>query len=342
MLRRLLSLSAFALAFLIALPAAAFACGGLVAPGHAEVLQRATTLAAWHDGVEHYVTGFQFAGTAQRFGYIIPLPGVPTSIVKGGGWTLERLEREVSPVFAFDHLAAAAPSPERVSVLRSVKIGALDITVVRGGGPDVAAWAKANGFPLTPDAPQLLGRYANAGAVFALARFDRVTAERQGLIQGQGEVIQFSIPMKAPWIPLRILTLGKVPAEAVNADLFVLTDQRPTFAPRLRDFIGMHVRANEPASHSLLADLRSDRGMRWLPASGMWLTALTLDTRAATVTSDLSIDGGGPVPAGGAEPPAPAAAPGSWLWLIAVGVLAMVAFVAAGEIRGPRPAAEPA
>jgi Uncharacterized protein conserved in bacteria (DUF2330) len=334
MLRRLLSLFGLALAFLIALPAAAFACGGLVAPGHAEVLQRATTLAAWHDGVEHYVTGFQFAGSADRFGYIIPLPGVPTSIVKGGGWTLERLEREVSPPVPGPLLAADASAPERVAVLQSVKIGALDIKVVRGGGRAVAAWAVANGFPLTPDAPQVLGRYANAGAVFALARFDRVTAQRQGLIQGQGEVIQFSIPMKAPWIPLRILTLGKVPAEAVEADLFVLTDHRPTFAPALHDFIGMHVRANERASTQLLADLRSDRGMGWLPASGMWLTALSLDTRAATVAHDLSIDGGGPVPVGGTKP----AAPTWWLWLAAIGLLAVVAFVAVGDIRGPQPA----
>ena len=90
MLRRPLSLCALVFAFLIALPAAAYACGGLVAPGHAEVLQRATTLAAWHDGVEHYVTGFQFAGSASRFGYIIPLPGVPTSIQKGGGFLAKR------------------------------------------------------------------------------------------------------------------------------------------------------------------------------------------------------------------------------------------------------------
>src|SRR2546426_9439417 len=113
MLRRPLSLCALVFAFLIALPAAAYACGGLVAPGHAEVLQRATTLAAWHDGVEHYVTGFEFAGTADRFGYIIPLPGVPTSIVKGGGWTLERLEREVSPITR-DGLFLAAAAPKHV------------------------------------------------------------------------------------------------------------------------------------------------------------------------------------------------------------------------------------
>ena len=228
-------------------------------------------------------------------------------------------------------------------MLQSVKIGALDIEVVRGGGPDVAAWAKANGFPLTPDAPQVLGRYANAGAVFALARFDRVTAKQQGLIQGQGEVIQFSIPMKAPWIPLRILTLGKVPAEAVDADLFVLTDDRPTFAPALHDLIGMHVRANEPASTQLLADLRSDRGMGWLPASGMWLTALRLDTRAATVGYDLSIDGGGPAPSGHAVPARPSApAPPTWLWLAGIGLLAAVAFVAVGDIRGPQGAVDPA
>ena len=166
MLRRPLSLCALVFAFLIALPAAAYACGGLVAPGHAEVLQRATTLAAWHDGVEHYVTGFQFAGSASRFGYIIPLPGVPTSIQKGGGWTLERLEREVTPAEKDGVFLAQAASPG-VDVLQSVQIGALDIKVVRGGGPDVAAWAKANGFPLTPDAPQVLGRYSAAGAVFA-------------------------------------------------------------------------------------------------------------------------------------------------------------------------------
>jgi hypothetical protein len=340
MLRRLLSLFALVSAFVIALPAAAFACGGLVAPGHGEVLQRATTLAAWHDGVEHYVTGFQFAGSADRFGYIIPLPGVPTSIVKGGGWTLERLEREVSPVR--DLAFAGLPTTDHVSVLQSVKIGALDIKVVRGGGPDVAAWAKANGFPLTPDAPQVLGRYAKDGAVFALARFDRVTAQRQGLIAGQGEVIQFSIPMKAPWIPLRILTLGKVPAETVDADLFVLTDRRPTFAPRIRDLIGMRVRANGPASESLLADLRSDRGMRWLPASGMWLTALSLDTRAATISYDLSIDGGAPVPVGTRPSPTPASPPTSWLWLAAIGLLGMVAFAAVGDIRGPKPAVDTA
>jgi len=38
------------------------ACGGLVAPNGSVNLVRTTTLAAYVDGVEHYVTSFEFTG----------------------------------------------------------------------------------------------------------------------------------------------------------------------------------------------------------------------------------------------------------------------------------------
>src|SRR6266540_1556994 len=145
MARRLLVASPLAVGLMLVLAAPALACGGLVAQGHAEVLRKATTLAAWHDGFEHYVTGFQFAGGADRFGYIVPLPGVPTKIQKGGNWTLERLEREINPVQTVALAAASPVAFDRVAVLQRVKIDALDIVVVRGGGRDVAAWAEKNG-----------------------------------------------------------------------------------------------------------------------------------------------------------------------------------------------------
>src|SRR5438045_3071933 len=53
--------------------------------------------------------------------------------------------------------AAAARASSAVQVLQQVKIDALDITVVKGGGPDVAKWAGKNGFDLTPDTPNVLG-----------------------------------------------------------------------------------------------------------------------------------------------------------------------------------------
>ena len=78
--------------------AGAFACGGLIAPNGTISLTRTTTLAAYHRGVEHYLTSFSYAGKVDgSLGSITPLPGVPTKIIKGGDWTLQRLEIEVQP-----------------------------------------------------------------------------------------------------------------------------------------------------------------------------------------------------------------------------------------------------
>jgi hypothetical protein len=321
MLRRLISLFGLSLALVVLVPATAFACGGLVAPGHAEALQHATTLAGWRAGFEHYITGFQFAGSADRFGYIIPLPGVPAKIEKGGGWTLERLEREVSPERDLARVALSAEAgAAKVQVLQRVTVDALDIVVVRGGGRDVAAWAGRNGFDLTPDTPQVMQRYSSAGAVFALAKFDNREAVKRGLAEGQGTVIHFTIPTKAPWIPLQILALGKTGTELVDADLFVLTDAAPSLSSGGSALPGVTVKAFGEATSSLLRDLRSDRGMEWLPRTGMWLTALSIHTSAANIRADLSIDGGGPVPASRpfAEPAAGAAWP-TWLAALVAG-----------------------
>src|SRR2546421_12172045 len=75
----------------------ALACGGLVSPNGTIALLRTTTLAAYHDGLEHYVTGFQFSGGAAAFGSIVPLPGVPTKVIHGGDSTLQRLALAGSP-----------------------------------------------------------------------------------------------------------------------------------------------------------------------------------------------------------------------------------------------------
>ena len=73
------------------------ACGGLIGPNGAVNLLRTTTFVGYHDGVEHYVTAFAFAGGGGAFGSITPLPGVPTNVDKGGDWTLQRLIRETEP-----------------------------------------------------------------------------------------------------------------------------------------------------------------------------------------------------------------------------------------------------
>lgn len=332
MARRLITLSVLSLAILGLSPTVAHACGGLIARDHAEVLRKASTLAAWYGGQEHYVTGFTFAGSADSFGYIIPLPGVPEKVEKGGDWTLERLDREINP---FETVALALPaggaafrSADRVRVIQHHKIDALDIKILSGGGRDVAEWAKEHGFDLTPDTPEVLGSYRTG--IFAAAKFDRVDAARRGVIEGTGTVIHFTIPTPGPWIPLRILALGKGTTETVEADLFVLTDRPPQLFPKISDMPGMRLRKMEPASDQLLSDLRSDRGMEWMPSSGLWLTALSLDAPAKTVGYDLAVDGMIPV---SAPKTVPAPAGGTWAWWL---VAAALGTAAAGMLRMTR------
>src|SRR2546421_4630793 len=98
---------------MLTLGAPAFACGGLIGPNGAVNLLRTTTFVGYHDGVEHYVTAFQFAGGGGKFGSLTPLPGVPSTVERGGAWTLQRLVRETQPLKA---IAAPLPAAARNSL----------------------------------------------------------------------------------------------------------------------------------------------------------------------------------------------------------------------------------
>src|SRR5437868_14757538 len=158
-MRRFLAGFAAIAAALIATTQPAAACAGLIGPNGAVNLLRTTTCAGYHDGVEHYVTAFQFAGGGGQFGSITPLPGVPTSVEKGGDWTLQRLIRETNPIPVGLFAAEAAPAASGAVELMNVKIDALDITVLQGGAADIGDWATKHGFRLPPDAPEVLDFY---------------------------------------------------------------------------------------------------------------------------------------------------------------------------------------
>ena len=279
---------------LVALSAApALACGGLIGPNGAVNLLRTTTFAGYHDGVEHYVTSFEFAGGGGAFGSLTPLPGIPTSVVKGGDWTLQRLIRETDPVpERLSLFSAGAPAADRAEVLLEVTIDALDITVLRGGAAEVGQWATDHGFRLPPDAPEVLEFYAARSQIFLAAAFDGEAAAAAGQAVGDGTPVHITIPTDNPWVPLRILALGKTGNETVQADVYLMTDHAPTLLPAPDGFNGMDLANSQPASESLLADLRSDRGMEWIPDSA-WLTKIEIDATAPQLGFDLAIDASG-------------------------------------------------
>jgi len=288
-------------ALLLVVPAgSALACGGLVTPNGTVSLTRTTTLAAYHAGIEHYVTAFEFAGAdATEVGSIVPLPGVPTEVIKGGDWTLQRLILETQPPQAKVAFAAEDSAAAGATVLLQTQIDALDITVLKGGAVDVGDWAREHGFFLPPDAPEVLQFYAERSPIFMAVRFDVGRADAQGVQAGQGTPVHVVIPTPNPWVPLRILALGRDRADLVQADVYLLTDVEPATLPRAEvpdgdpDQRGLIRQVSEAASASLLGDLRSDRGMKWMPTDGMWLTKIVVNTPAGDLTTDLAVDASG-------------------------------------------------
>ena len=343
--RRALAIAAL-LVLLTALPA--LACGGLVTPNGTVNLLRTTTLAAYHGGVEHYITSFEFAGKgAGEVGSIVPLPGVPTKVVAAGEWTLQRLVQEVQPPLLEDvaFLASADGAARAAEVLFTTEIDALDITVLKGGGDAVGEWAREHGYFLPPDAPEVLDFYAKRSPIFLAARFNNERAAEQGVERGQGTPIHIAVPTPNPWVPLRILALGRQPIEVVEADVFLLTDRKPATLPQAvlangdPEQRGLIQEVSSPASDLLLTDLSSDRGMKWLPDDGMWLTYLRVNETAENLRHDLAIDASGfgqpdPVAAGydaGTEILDPGLSRGLWFALAALVVLLVI-----GGVEGRR------
>jgi hypothetical protein len=149
------------------------------------------------------------------------------------------------------------------------------------------------------------------------------------------------IPTPNPWVPLRILALGRDRADLVQADVFLLTDREPATLPLAElpngdpDQRGLIQEVSEPASASLLSDLRSDRGMKWMPTDDMWLTKIDVNTPAGDLVNDLAVDASGfgqpsAVAAGLDASHLPGADSGPWaaLWV----TLGMVVIIAGADL----------
>ena len=242
-------------------------------------------------------------------------------MVRGGGdWTLQRLVQETdpAPVALFADAAAGRQAAGEAEVILDKTIDALDITVLRGGGDEVGLWAKNHGFGRCPTRrrssismptePDLHGRRVRCGRAAAC-----------GQAIGDGTPVHLTIPTDNPWVLLRILGLGKATGEAVEADVYLLTDRRPAMLiPVLSSaHAAWSLTMRAPATDALLTDLRSDVGMEWVP-NDAWLTAMVVDsmpvtcgttsrsTRRAAVSPRPSTPGSRPSgPTSGPRPPVP-------------------------------------
>jgi len=296
--------AAVALVLLLAQAAPAAACGGLVAPNGAVRLQRATTLVAWHDGVEHYLTSFTYEGDVSSVGYIVPLPSAPIEpVVAGGAWTLQRLERETHPAPKNERFGLAAPSAADagVQVLQQVQIDALNVTVVKGAGDDVLQWATGNGFSIEGDTRTHLLAYSRATPYFVAAKYDTAAAKARHQNSGDGTPVLITMRTAHPWVPFEVLALD---GQQVQADLFLLSDT-PLYTSDVGAVIGQSSVGSEVANapgfrmsfqermnDALYHDLSTDRNMSWVPRDS-WLTYLELNAPEEKVGYDMGVSSAG-------------------------------------------------
>jgi hypothetical protein len=296
MRHRLLTATAIAAAAALITAPAAHACGFLVAPNGAVQLVRTSTFVAWNDGVERYITSFEFASTQPSFGSIVPLPARPIDVERAGDWTLQRLQQEVADAeeaVVETSADGGAAAPNELVVILQKQIDALDVTVLQGGGADVLEWAVDNGFdlPTGPETAALLDFYGDRSPYFLAARFDADRAAADQFASGDGVPIQITMRTPQPWVPLHILGFAKAAVEVVEADVFLLTPDEPD----LLHGPGLDVVRSEPASELLLDDLRSDAGMSWVPQRG-WFSYLQVREEAQDLTYDLSVGTAGTHP----------------------------------------------
>jgi hypothetical protein len=173
------------------------------------------------------------------------------------------------------------------------------------------------------------------------AWFDAQRAADLGHGAGDSTPIMATIPTDDPWVPVRILGLGLDGSRAVEADVFLLTDDEPAL---LAGGTGLTLDRSEQADDLLLDDLRSDVGMGWVPEE-MWLSYLTLDAPAAELDYDLAVSARpGVTPSlTDAGVPAPEAVPviragdGVAVWpIVAAALAALVTVLAIGSWRSGR------
>ena len=303
MIKRL-AVAALAAASLAAQAVPAAACGGLVAPNGAIRLSRANTMVDWHDGVEHYLTSFSYEGEAlSDFGWIVPLPAVPTKVEEGGGWTLQRLSREThpQPLANRDLAQSFAAPPLAAVVLQQVQVRALDITVLSGSGQAVVDWCKKNSFILNGETRAHLLVYAKGSPIFMAAKYNIERAQATRQLVGDGAPVLITMKLDHPWVPLEVLANGTT---HVDADIYMFTPGRIYTSELARldgespegGFIphapGLAVLYQQPVSAQLHQDLSSDKNMSWMKPGG-WLTYISLSAPATTVTYDMGISASG-------------------------------------------------
>ena len=219
MIKVLAALLAFGIVFGAA-PRAVDACAGLIGSNGAVNLGRTTTLAAYHDGVEHYVTSFEFPGGGGEFGTLDPAArrpdqrrarrrldaAAPRPARRGRSWRSRRPTRLGRRACGRERRGAAS----RCASTRSTS------PCSRAAAPSWRRGLRSTASGSRPTRPRC--STSTPSAARSSSRPCSTATPRWSAARplGDGTPVHLTIPTDNPWVPLRILGLGKQADDAVE------------------------------------------------------------------------------------------------------------------------------
>jgi len=191
-----------------------------------------------HDGVETLILQVKYAGAAEDFAWIVPLPNQPEVTV---------LEPEKSP---FEELSKYTQHRDRkatlalslsegrtkeVEVLDRKVVGVYDIAVIRSDDSGaITDWLIKNGYMLPEKARSIFNQYVKKNWVFAAMRIDAKSLSAdtsEKLITGSLQPILFKLQTKEAVYPLKISSMN---AGETDLLLYIIAD----VPLRVRDNLG--------------------------------------------------------------------------------------------------------
>ncbi len=215
------------------------ACGGFFCQ-QIPINQAGEQIIFRHDG--NQVTAvilIQYAGAAEEFSWVVPVPGVPTVDV-GSDLVFAPLELATRPQFnllvdgepCFDPflappflLGGAAPPfasdgvDESVTILSQSVVGPFDVTVVTSESADaLATWLEENNYDLSDRGSELIAPYVEEGMNFVAVRL------RQDQEVGDIQPLIIRYESDKPMIPIRLTAVAAEPDMGVIA--WLLGDAR--------------------------------------------------------------------------------------------------------------------
>jgi hypothetical protein len=172
----------------------------------------------------------QYAGEAEDFSWVVPVPGIP-EVEVGSDLVFTTLEPATRPQFVLDVDGApceldflgaptaegngqddSADADDGVEVLDAFAVGPFDVTVVRSeDAGSLARWLDENGYDLTDRGEDLIRPYVMEGLNFVAVKL------RQD--QGVGDIQPLILRYESdrPMIPIRLTAVAALPDMGVIA-----------------------------------------------------------------------------------------------------------------------------